>query len=210
MPHCPIKQQKNLYLNTATQVQERFMLKLLKLLLALSTIFGFSACKCVPSQKSPKLLPNSSQQEVFYQAPRAPFAEALAYAQKNLPHVGTLIQKPDGYAYIKVDDRYINELFPLLNAPSGYEKPPYFRRDNLPGAHISVVYKNEKIKLKEAGQKFSFTIRDITTVSPNSKNSYIILQVDAPELENLRKRYKLGAKLNGHEFHISLAKKTTR
>ena len=189
------------------------MLKLFKLLAFVLVLLNFNACKCVQTKKTTEQLPERAKTEITHQAPAhipaaAPYAEAIAYAEKNLPHVGTLMQKPDGYAYVKVDDRYINELFPLLHAKPGYKKPPYFRKNNLPGAHISVIYKNEHVKLKEVGQKFSFKIRDIATVNPDHKTTYIILQVDSPELENLRKSYGLGPKLHGHEFHISIAKKT--
>ena len=63
------------------------------------------------------------------------------------------------------------------------------------------------MRLSETGQKFKFTLKDITTVHPNKNTHYIILQVIAPELEALRQNYGLSSKLHGHEFHISLAKK---
>ena len=192
------------------------MPKSLNVLILVLSILQLNACQCVQTKKSPKRLVEPPKKELHHIAPTptptaapkaVPYTEALAYAQKNLAHEGILIQKPDGYAYLKVDDRYINDLFPLLHAQPNYKKPPYFRRNNQPGAHISVIYKDENIKLKEVGQKFSFKIRDITTVNPKN-NSYIILQVDSPELEKLRTSYGLGPKLHGHEFHISIAKKT--
>lgn len=134
------------------------------------------------------------------------WAETLAYAEKHLPKSGTLVQQSDGFAYIKVDDRYIFELFPRLLA-EGFEKPPYFRRKDSPGAHISVFYENEHIKAKEVGQNFNFKLIRIVEVKPNKNTSYIVLQVEATDLEKLRKGYGLTPKLNNHEFHISLAKK---
>lgn len=137
------------------------------------------------------------------------YAGALAYAQKNLPLEGKLVQQADGYAYIKVDDRYIHELFPLLQAADeGFKKPPYFRRSDAPGAHISVFYENEHVKAQEAGTSFAFTLNDIKAIDVNKYESYIILQVSAPELEKLRKHYGLSPKLKGHEFHISIAKRS--
>lgn len=137
------------------------------------------------------------------------FNQAILYAQEHLPHQGKLVQQTDGYAYIKVDDDYIHKLFPLLSAHD-YKKPPYFRRADAPGAHISVVYEDENVTLKEAGQTFSFTIEQVIVVTPKQGLSYIVLQVTSPSLEDLRKRYGLAPKLKGHEFHITLAKKLTK
>jgi len=194
-------------------LQGPYMLKRLKILFFIVAFFNVPACQCVQTKKTierPEHLlgqaPDETKKEIT-QPPVVPYAEALAYAEKNLAKVGTLVQKPDGFAYIKVDNRYIHDLFPLLHADSYYKKPPYFRRDNSPGAHISVVYADEKVKLKEVGQKFSFRLKNIIAVQPNPKTNYIILQVESPELENLRKSYGLGPKLHGHEFHISVAKK---
>ena len=131
--------------------------------------------------------------------------EVIDTAKTKLPHEGKLIQQKDGYAFIKVDDRYINELFPLLQA-KGFHKPPYFRRKDAPGAHISVIYKNEQVKLGEVGQVFHFSIKNIATIKTDNGISYIVLNVDAPELEKLRTKYGLGPRLNNHEFHITIAK----
>ncbi len=160
-------------------------------LFLLLLVFNTLSCTCVKNQKK------------TYEAP---YAEALSYAKQNLALHGTLVQQPHGYAYLKVDDRYIHELFPLLKAERGYQEPPYFRRKDAPGAHISVVYKDENVKLKEVGQQFNFTLKNIIEVHPKKDLSYIVLQVEAPELEELRTRYKLKRKLRG-QFHISIAKK---
>lgn len=138
-------------------------------------------------------------------AQSAPFEQALQYAKEHLSHDGVLVQQSDGYAYIKVDDDYIHRLYPLLNT-STYEKPPYFRRKDAPGAHISVVYEDEHQQLDEAGKHFTFTLKNIVEVHPKKGLSYIVLQVSSPELENLRKKYGLSPLLKGHEFHITLAK----
>src|SRR5262245_55038877 len=67
--------------------------------------------------------------------------EVLNYAQENLPKEGQLIVKSDGFGYLKVDDDYIHTLFPMLGLEEeGFKKPPYFRTEEAPGAHISVFY----------------------------------------------------------------------
>lgn len=124
------------------------------------------------------------------------------------PDTGILKDNGRGYIYLKVDDEYIREFFPLLDAP-GYSIPPYFRRGNSPGAHISVFYEEETRTLppiKEVGDKFNFTIMSIKTVNAGRKK-YIILTVRSPELEALRTKYGLRPLLQGHEFHISIAVK---
>lgn len=135
--------------------------------------------------------------------------EVVEYAKSHLPQSGTLLMKSDGFAYIKVDDAYIHELLPLLGLEGeGYREPPYFRSKEAPGAHISVFYEDEHVLPDEIGQNFSFTLEKIVVVQPGRKASYVVLQVKSPELEALRQKYHLSPKLHGHEFHITLGKKT--
>lgn len=134
-----------------------------------------------------------------------PWAETIAFAESHLPKNGTLVQAPDGFAYLKVDDGYIHKLYPMLRADK-FIKPPYFRRSDSPGAHISVIYENEKVSLNEIGQVFDFELRNIKEVETKDA-SYLVLVVDTPKLQDLRKKYGLKPKLNGHEFHITLAKR---
>lgn len=138
----------------------------------------------------------------------SPWQHALNYAQENLPKEGQLIIKSDGFGYIKVDDAYIHSLFPILELKKeGYKKPPYFRTDEAPGAHISVFYVHENIVPVEAGHYFQFELKQIVIVKPSKDTSYAVLQVESPELEKLREKYGLSPKLFGHAYHISLAKK---
>jgi hypothetical protein len=135
--------------------------------------------------------------------------EVLDYAQMNLPTEGQLIVKSDGFGYLKVDDAYIHTLFPMLGLEEdGYKEPPYFRTKEAPGAHISVFYVDENIKPEEVGQYFQFELKQIVIVKPSKDTSYAVLQIESPELEKLREKYGLSSKLFGHEYHISLAKKT--
>lgn len=136
--------------------------------------------------------------------------EVLNYAQENLPMEGQLIVKSDGFGYLKVDDDYIHTLFPMLGLKEdGFKEPPYFRTNEAPGAHISVFYVNENIMPEEIGQYFHFELKQIVIVKPSKDTSYAVLQVESPELEKLREKYGLSPKLLGHDYHISLAKKTT-
>lgn len=137
--------------------------------------------------------------------------EVVDYARQNLPAEGQLMVKSDGFGYLKVDDAYIHSLFPMLGLEQdGYKEPPYFRTEEAPGAHISVFYVNENIIPEEVGYYFHFELKQIVIVKPSKETSYAILQVECPELEKLREKYGLSSKLFGHEYHISLAKKTVR
>lgn len=133
--------------------------------------------------------------------------EVVQYAKEKLPHEGVLMSNSHGYVYLKVDDAYIHQLFPMLKIKGeGYREPPFFRRKNSPGAHISVFYSNEHIHPKELGEKFSFKIKKMAVVK-QKRAKYLVLQVESPELERLREKYGLGPKLYGHEYHISIGKK---
>jgi len=50
-------------------------------------------------------------------------------------------------------------------------------------------------------------IKVIKKIQAKKNIYYIVLEVESQKLENLRKKYGLNAKLKGHEFHISIAKK---
>ena len=137
-----------------------------------------------------------------------PWQEVVNYANEHLPQEGILKIKKDGFVYLKVDDNYIHALFPLLNLKDqGYKEPPYFRSPDAPGAHVSVFYENENVRPEEIGQVFKFELKDIIEVRAGRDASYAIFQIDAPELEALREKYGLASKLQGHEFHISIAKR---
>lgn len=136
--------------------------------------------------------------------------DVVQYARESLPLEGQLLSNADGFGYIKVDDQYIHTLFPLLGLEEeGFKKPPYFRTEDAPGAHISLFYVNESIKPEELGQTFHFELKNIVIAHPSKSTSYAVLEVESPELEALREKYGLEPKLQGYEFHISLAKKSS-
>lgn len=139
------------------------------------------------------------------------WSEVVDYARENLPLEGQLVVKSDGFVYLKVDDAYIHDLFPMLRIEEeGYSEPPYFRTSDAPGAHISVFYVNEHVMPEEIGQTFHFDLNQIVIVKPSHETSYAVLQVHSPELEHLREKYGLSPKLFCHDYHISLAKKVVR
>lgn len=148
-------------------------------------------------------------ESVSVEAERLSWPEIVTFAKANLPQEGVLKVGRDGYIYLKVDDDYIHRLYPLLQLRN-FREPPFFRNAKSPGAHISVIYKNENVIPDEAGKTFHFTLNKIVIVNPSREVSYVILQVDSQELESLREKYGLPPKLHGHKFHITLAKKEHR
>lgn len=132
----------------------------------------------------------------------------VEWANHNLPHAGVLEEGKGGYVYLKVDDAYVEKLFPMISNPL-YIKPPSFRRHHTPGAHISVFYPRERDymgEIEELGQQFSFTITRVAYV-PERTRKFVVLEVHSPSLENLREKYGLSPLLQGHPFHITIAKK---
>jgi hypothetical protein len=132
----------------------------------------------------------------------------VQYAREHLPHTGVLQQGPDGFVYVKVDDRYIKELYPMLDL-EGYVMPPYFRRPDSPGAHISVfyVFESEQIgHLAELGRTYEFKVEGLAFV-PYKHPKFAVLHVSSPELEHLRQKYGFSPLLQNHDFHITIAEK---
>lgn len=146
----------------------------------------------------------------FYQipTPTTEHKEAILEAAQKLPQSGILKKNWDGYIYLKVDDNYIHHLLPFIRE-DGYHKPSSLQRPSRIGAHISVFYKDEAAARKpitEVGQSYSFHIKNFTRVSTNNKD-YAIIEVESPELEQLREKYGLSPKLFNHEFHITIGDK---
>ena len=113
--------------------------------------------------------------------------DVIQWANDRLPLVGVLTEEKRGFVYLKVDDNYINQLFPMLSSPD-YSKPPYFRRLDSPGAHISVFYVNERNQtgaIKEIGQKYSFKITGLVSVPPKT-HEYIVLEVESSRFREVK------------------------
>lgn len=148
--------------------------------------------------------PNTKPQTVKNEA-------AILKAANKLPHRGILKQNSDGYVFLKVTDDYFYKLFPLLDM-KGFRKPGAFRPGSKTRAHISVMYKDDGNRLKpivELGQNYSFYPKSVIKVR-KGKKEYIVMEVAAPQLTLLRKKYGLPGKLQNHEFHITIAERRVR
>lgn len=133
--------------------------------------------------------------------------KVVEYEQK-----GILKQKDNGYLYVEVARDFIAEALPLIEAQGKIVPPRHYMSKKGIGAHISVMYENEQIdneiwEIKELGQEFTFTIKELRTVKisrDNKLKKLWLLAVAAPELEALRESYGLSPLLKGHDFHITL------
>lgn len=133
---------------------------------------------------------------------------ALVQTAKTLPSQGVIMRQGSGFVYVKVSDKFIHQLFEQQDL-KGFQKPPYFRRKNAPGAHISVLYEHEFKRLSKApavGEEISFTITGDKIVQAGHR-SYYVLTIDAPKLERYRLDLGLSKWLNHHAFHITVAAK---
>lgn len=141
-----------------------------------------------------------------------PQQEVIAVA-KQFKAIGVLKQKDNGYLYVEVSNDYIGQLLPLIQAQGRLVPPRHYASKKGIGAHISVMYENERIaqeiwNISEIGQTFSFTVKELRTVklSRDGKMRKLwLIAVEAPALERLREKYGLTSRLKGHDFHITLA-----
>lgn len=133
--------------------------------------------------------------------------QALKLSQK-----GILKQKENGYLYVEVPRDFIGTLLPLIKASGKIKAPGHYTSKKGIGAHISVIYDQERtdhgIKtIKELGQEYEFTVGELRTVrvrTMNGTKKLWILAVYSPELEKLREKYGLKSLLKGHDFHITI------
>ena len=118
----------------------------------------------------------------------------------------------DGFVYLEVPDDIIDGFIKLLKG-RGISKPDKASDEKeYVGAHISVMYADEtkriQKKIREVGEEFDYTLDKMYMTEPDSwdavKEVYFI-SVKSPQLEALRKKYGLSKKLNGHDFHITVA-----
>ena len=125
---------------------------------------------------------------------------------EKLPKTGILKQRKN-YVYLALDNQYIHSLYPIIeNFDNKSQKPPYFRKDDPIGSHVSVMYEKEteNLNIEEVNRSFNFTLNKLKLVESKGK-SYYVLEIESPELEKLRLKYGLTKLLNGFKFHITVA-----
>ncbi len=136
-------------------------------------------------------------------------SEIFRYIEKHLPCQGTLEQDAQGFTYVNVSDDYIHCLYPLIQE-SNIEPPLYFG-PGLHGAHITVLTAEEAKEhdlighISEVGTKVCFKLVECSAVEPPSMpkgTTFYLLVVNAPILDQLRKKYHLDPAK--YKFHITI------
>lgn len=125
---------------------------------------------------------------------------------------GKLKQTETGFVYLDLPNNLVNGLFAIIDE-NDISKPPYDQKKyNSVGAHVSVMYEDEvkdkNLKIKEIGKEFNFSLGELKSTKPegwDDISKVYFLQIDSPELQDFREKYGLSKKLNGHEFHITVA-----
>jgi len=131
---------------------------------------------------------------------------------KEVSLKGTLKQTPTGFIYLDIPDDVMNGLFAIIDEDD-ISKPPYHLKSfNSVGAHASVFKEDEveekELNVKEVGKEFNFSLGDFKSTNPDGWDEVeevYFVQIKSKELEDLRKKYDLPAKIDGHEFHITIA-----
>lgn len=136
----------------------------------------------------------------------------IATKAKDVVFTGVLKQTKDGFVYVDVDNSILKGFLALL--PEA-EKTPRNKKSNDIGAHITVIKNREvsenDIKFKDVDKEIEYTITGVDeVVDPDGwdeMEKVWFLRVDAPELEKLRKKYKLSPRIKNHNFHITIGVK---
>lgn len=140
--------------------------------------------------------------------------ETLLQHASTLPATG-YIQQQLNYCYLKIDDKYVHELYPLLRSHGSINKPPYFHPPKDAGAHISVIYPAEQTPLEPGylGQTHRFTVIGLIKAQ-YAIQDYFALAVHAPTLTHLRTAHQLTVKpvFKGQPiiFHITIGIRTNK
>ena len=140
------------------------------------------------------------------------FIKTAKQRLRSVPLTGVLKRTKDGFTYLKIPNNVINGLFACIDEEN-ISKPPYNQgKYKSIGAHISVIQSSEtegkELEIKELGQEFSFKLGKFYSIEPKNwkeMERVWFVTVESPELERLRKKYKLTKKIEGHEFHVSVA-----
>lgn len=125
---------------------------------------------------------------------------------KQLPQSGYLkMVAKDHYSYLNIDDNYVHQLYPFLqDEDKEIQKPRYFG-DGLVGAHISVIYPDEKkvLKPEDINKEHAFEITNVMTMDIDAKR-YFVLGINSPSLVAVRGKYKLPELLSFRTYSVQM------
>lgn len=119
------------------------------------------------------------------------------------------IQQSDDYCYLKVDDRFIHSIYPMLTEYGDIEIPDYFNPPDHVGAHISIIYPEERTRpsTENIGQIHTFKVCKFIKAQ-YGLNEYYALSITSPSLNGLRRTHHLSTQptFKGQKimFHITV------
>lgn len=122
---------------------------------------------------------------------------------------GTLKRTDDGFVYVNVPNDIINGFYYALEHDETIQPPYRDPKYSGIGAHIS-AFDSEEIKdrdITEVGRRIDYRTKGIFHVDPERGKMARIwaVEVESPQLEEIRKRYGLSPLLRGHPFHVTFA-----
>lgn len=135
--------------------------------------------------------------------------EPLIQKAQTINNVGVL-NLNGAYAFLKITDAFIHELYELLEEKQNVQKPDYFHPLNPIGAHITVAYpeENSMLHIDDIDTQHTFTIKNFCRVELGHKE-YFVLIISSPTLAHLRAKSGLPEKpvFKGIsiDFHITIA-----
>jgi hypothetical protein len=152
----------------------------------------------------------------WWEVGRAATSRHAFVKQADTPSVvhklgGRLYLSRSGWLMLHVPNTLLRGAFDALHAP-GAELPT--RSDGTLNAHISIMRPEEvqqlggPDKITERGHTLYYTlgpVKELTPLSWDDVSKAWIIEVDSPDLKNLRKSYGLSAlPHDDHEFHITI------
>ena len=152
------------------------------------------------------VLPFAAFAKVDYQVEPQPQVVEMALSLENC---GELKQKDNGYLYVDVSDKFIAEILPLLECPGRIAPPSHYTSKKGIGAHVSVMYENERItndlwEIAELGETYAFDVTELRSLKVANRDGHMkklwLIALDAPQLEQLRESYGLAPKLKGYQL----------
>ncbi len=138
-----------------------------------------------------------------------PDENLLTKAQLAFSCKGELKQTQEGFFYLDISEEFIDKIFPHILAEGAHK--PFFPM----GAHIPVISCEESEiyplpkDIPELGQTFTFTLKKIMVIHPNSHHLEKVwaLSVHSDEIMHFREKYHLTSKLCSQDFMIILGAK---
>lgn len=147
------------------------------------------------------------------------FYKSSAAPEKTYALAGRLYLSRSGWILLTVPNAIVRGVFDAMDEP-GLEMPPSGPDGSL-NAHISVIRPEELEqvgggdKVSERGHMFRYNLGPVKTVNPGGWPEMAkvwFIEVNSPELQNLRKSYGLSALPNDnkYKFHITIAVRRKR